>query len=193
MDRERGLHRGASPPARRRRGEKGAAPAAAAAREALGRSRGGLSTKVHLACDERGRPLSVVLTPGQSGDAPRFDEVMAGVRCRTRSGRVRTRPDRVLADRAYDSRAIRGHLRRRGITATIPQAADRVRNRLAKGSRGGRPPAFDPNAYKQRNTVERCINRLKQWRGLATRYDKTAHSYMAALTIASLMIWLATK
>ncbi|MFI9815981.1 transposase [Saccharothrix variisporea] len=68
-----------------------------------------------------------------------------------------------------------------------------MRNRLAKGSRGGRPPAFAPDVYRGRNTVERCINRLKQWRSLATRYDKTAHSYLAALAIASLIIWLATE
>lgn len=81
----------------------------------------------------------------------------------------------VLADKAYSSRAIRAHLRRRGIRAVIPQPADQVANRKRRGSHGGRPPAFDRDAYKQRNTVERCINKLKQWRGLATRYDNRHH------------------
>ena len=78
-------------------------------------------------------------------------------------GRPRTRPDAVLADKAYSSRAIRGHLRGRGIRAVIPIRADQNIHRLRRGSRGGRPPAFDREAYKQRNTVERCINRLKHW------------------------------
>jgi transposase len=69
-------------------------------------------------------------------------------------GRPRTRPGQVLADKAYSSRATRTALRRRGIKATIPEPADQIRHRLRRGSRGGRPPAFDPIAYKQRNTVE---------------------------------------
>ncbi|MGX1494929.1 transposase [Streptomyces tendae] len=87
---------------------------------------------------------------------------------RTGPGRARTRPLAVLADRAYSSRAIRGHLRRRGIRAVIPQPSDQVGHGLRRGRLGDRPPGFDSEAYKQRNTVERCINRLKQWRGLAT-------------------------
>ncbi|ROR38168.1 DDE family transposase [Kitasatospora cineracea] len=97
----------------------------------------------------------------------------------------------VLADRAYSSRAIRQHLRRRGIRAVILQPADQVANRKRKGRNGGRPPAFDRDAYKQRNTVERCINRLKNWRGLATRYEKTATVYQAGLHIAGIFIWSA--
>jgi len=97
----------------------------------------------------------------------------------------------VLADRAYSSRAIREHLRRRGIRAVIPQPADQIANRRRKGRHGGRPPVFDREAYKQRNTVERCINRLKNWRGLATRYEKTATVYQAGLHIAGIFIWSA--
>lgn len=89
-------------------------------------------------------------------------------------GRPRTRPLAVLADRAYSSRAIRSHLRRRGIRAVIPQPSDQIGHRLRRGRLGGRPPGFDSEAHKQRNTVERCINRLRQWRGLATRTDKLA-------------------
>ncbi len=85
----------------------------------------------------------------------------------------------VLADKACSSRAIRDPLRRRGIRTVIPVPADQQAHRLRRGSRGGRPPAFDREAYKQRNTVERCLNRLKQWRGIATRYGKTATIYLA--------------
>ncbi|MFI0759986.1 IS5 family transposase [Streptomyces anulatus] len=158
---------------------------------ALGRSRGGLTTKIHLAADSRCRPLAFVLTPGQAGDAPAFTQVMARLRVPRPTGRPRTTPEVVLADKAYSSRAIRTHLRRRGIQAVIPQPADQAANRKRRGSHGGRPPAFDRDAYKQRNTVERCINKLKQWRGLATRYDKTATIYQAALHLAGIFIWSA--
>ncbi len=97
----------------------------------------------------------------------------------------------VLADKAYSSRAIRNHLRRRGIQAVMPVPADQAAHRRRRGSRGGRPPAFDREAYKQCNTVERCINRIKHWRGLATRYDKTATIYLAGLHIAAIFIWSA--
>ncbi len=107
---------------------------------ALGRSRGGLTSKIHLACDGRGRPLAFVW------------------------------------------------LRRKGIAHTIPERADQVRNRARRGSRGGRPPAFDRVIYKHRNVVERCFNRLKQWRGIATRYVKTAEFYNAAVTLVSLLM-----
>jgi transposase len=91
----------------------------------------------------------------------------------------------VLADRAYSSRAIRGHLRRWQIRVVIPQPSQ-VGHRLRRGRQGGRPPGFDADAHKQRNTVERCINRLKQWRGLATRTDKLTIAYQAALHLAAI-------
>jgi transposase len=106
-------------------------------------------------------------------------------------GRPRTTPEVVLADKAYSSRAIRTHLRRRGIRTVIPQPSDHIAKRKKRGRSGGRPPAFDRDTYKQRNTVERCINKLKQWRGLATRYDKTATIYLAGLHIAAIFIWSA--
>ncbi|WP_405918605.1 IS5 family transposase [Streptomyces sp. NBC_00728] len=158
---------------------------------AIGRSRGGLPTKIHLAADAGCRPLAFVLTAGQAGDAPAFTAVMARLRVPRRRGRPRTRPDVVLADRAYSSRAIRDHLRKRGIRTVIPVPADQRGHRLRRGSRGGRPPAFDREIYKQRNTVERCINRLKQWRGIATRYEKTATIYLAGLHIAGIFLWSA--
>ncbi len=79
--------------------------------------------------------------------------------------------------------------RRRGVHTVIPQPSDQTANRKRRGSAGGRPPVFDRDACKQRNTVERCINRLKQWRGPVTRYDKTATIYLAALHIAGIFIW----
>ncbi|MDQ0809513.1 transposase [Streptomyces sp. B3I7] len=137
------------------------------------------------------RPLVFVLTAGQAGDAPAFEQVMARLRVPRQRGRPRTNPDVVLADKAYSSRAIRRRLRKRGIRAVIPVPADQQAHRRPRGSRGGRPPAFDRETYKHRNTVERCINRLKQWRGIATRYEKTATIYLAGLHIAGVFLWSA--
>ncbi|MFI0425301.1 transposase, partial [Spongiactinospora sp. 9N601] len=115
---------------------------------------------MHLACEQGQKPLSVVLTAGQRGDSPQFAAVIDGIRVpRLGCGRPRTRPDRVLADKAYTSRANRAYLRRRGIRATIPSKADQDANRRARGSRGGRPPAFDSVLYRLRHAVECGINR----------------------------------
>jgi transposase len=116
---------------------------------------------------------------------------MAGVRIGRRGpGRPRTRPDRVLADNAYSTKAIRSHLRKRGIKTTIPEWADQQANRARLGSKGGRPPRFDPQAYKQRNVVERCINKHKQSRAVATRYDKREYIFAGTVDVASIRIWL---
>ncbi|WP_413253490.1 IS5 family transposase [Streptomyces pseudovenezuelae] len=163
-------------------------PRSANADHAIGRSRGGLTTKIHLSADGRCRPLAFHLTAGQAGDAPAFTDVIGHLRVPRRRGRPRTRPDVVLADKAYSSRAICEHLRKRGIRAVIPVPADQQGHRLRRGSRGGRPPVFDRDAYKQRNSIERCINRLKQWRGIATRYEKTATIYLAGLHIVGIFL-----
>ncbi|MYQ97565.1 MULTISPECIES: IS5 family transposase [unclassified Streptomyces] len=166
-------------------------PKRAAHRQALGRSRGGLTTKVHLACDGRGLPLAAVVTPGNVNDSTAFDAVLEAVRVpRTGVGRPRRRPDAVIADKAYSSRAIRQTLRRRGIRAVIPERADQKTNRMRRGRAGGRPPAFDRDLYKARNVVERCFNRLKQFRAIATRFDKLADHYKAGIRLASLILWL---
>ncbi|WSI89850.1 IS5 family transposase [Streptomyces murinus] len=147
-------------------------PKRAGHRQALGRSRGGLTTKVHLACDGWGLPLAAVVTPGNVNDSTAFDAVLEAVRVpRTGVGRPRRRPDAVIADKAYSSRAIRQTLRRRGIRAVIPERADQKTNRMPRGRVGGRPPAFDRDLYKARNVVERCFNRLKQFRAIAARFD----------------------
>jgi transposase len=105
-------------------------------------------------------------------------------------GRPRTRPGRVLGDKAYSSTAIRSRLRRSGIKATIPEPADQMKNRLRRGSRGGRPPAFDAAAYKQRNVVERAFCQLRQHRAVATRYDKRDFIWRGTVDVASIRIWL---
>jgi transposase len=105
-------------------------------------------------------------------------------------GRPRTRPGRLLADKAYSNRGIRSHLRRRRITATIPEKSDQQRTRTAKGSAGGRPPAFDATAYKNRNTTERAINKLKAFRAVAMRTDKREFVFRGTIDTASIKIWL---
>jgi transposase len=166
-------------------------PAARPGREALGRSRGGLSTKIHLAADRRCRPVTRILTPGQHGDCPQFIPLMQAVRIARRGkGRPRTRPGRAMADKAYSSAANRAYLRRRGIHAVIPVKEDQKKHRRNRGSAGGRPPAFDAAPYRERNTVERCFAKLKQFRAVATRYDKRDFMYQATVDVASIRIWL---
>lgn len=159
--------------------------------EAIGRSRGGLSSKVHLAVDGRGLPMSVIITPGQDGDNPQLLPLLDAIEVRrTGPGRPRKRPDRVLADKAYSHPSTRAALRRRRVAFTSPERLDQLQRRRVKGARGGRPPRFEAEQYKARNVVERCFNRLKQFRDLATRYAKRAAYWRAELLIAATILWL---
>lgn len=149
-----------------------------------------MTTKIHTAVDGNGRPLAVVVTGGQRNDgamlAAVLDEIVVP---RVGVGRARTRPDAVIADRAYTSGVNRRLLRAKKITAVIPQKRDEIAARTRRGSAGGRPPTFDDTRYRQRNLVERSFALLKQWRALATRYDKLAIVYRAAAVLSACITW----
>ncbi len=165
------------------------APAGEPGDHAIGRSRSGLTTKIHLAADARCRPSR----SSQPPDRPvtRLPSPRSWPACGCAVAEDAPAPGRKWSshDKAHSSRVIREHLRKCGIRAVIPVPADQRRHRLRPGSRGSRPPAFDRETYKQRNTVERCINRLKRWRGIATRYEKTTTIYLAGLHIAGNSLW----
>ncbi len=131
----------------------------------------------------------MVVTAGQRNESTQLEAVLDGIRVKRPGGvgRPRKRPEHLIADRGYSHDSCRKLLRKRGIRHTIPERTDQKERRAR---RGGRPPSFDAALYKRRNVVERCVNKLKRWRGIATRYEKRAANYRAAVIIASLMIWL---
>lgn len=148
--------------------------------EALGRSRGGFSTKIHLRAEGRGKPLALLLTAGQQHEQSVFEALLeTGAVKREGRGRPRVRPERVVGDKAYSSKKIRQYLHKRGIRAVIAQQKKEQRARL-----------FDRAAYRKRNVVERLVSRLKQFRRVATRYEKRAVNYLGMLTIAAIFLWL---
>ncbi len=161
--------------------------------EGLSRSRGGFTSKLHPSADGRCRPLSLVITGGQRADCTQFKLVLQKIRI-PRSGPVRPREklDSLAADKPYSNGPCREYLRRRGVRHTISEKTDSQTDRLRKGSRGGRPSGFDEDRYKKRNTVERTINRLKQSRAIANRYDKRGYVFLGIVTAAALVIWLRT-
>ncbi|MFF4014494.1 IS5 family transposase [Streptomyces sp. NPDC001843] len=159
--------------------------------EALGRSRGGLTTKIHLAGEGGLRPLAMLVTPGQWGDVPQMIPVLERIRVpRPDGGHPRTRPDHLSGDKAYSSRRNRRYLRRRHIKHTIPERRDQQAHRLRRGSNGGRPTGFNAARYVRRNEIERLINRLKVNRAVAMRFDKRAYVYYGTVTVAALCLWL---
>jgi transposase len=132
-----------------------------------------------------------VITPGQRHDSTQLGPVLDGIRVPRPGGRgrPRTRPDRLIADKGYSYPRCRQLLRQRRIPHTIPERRDQ---RARRSARPGRPLGFDQAAYARRNVVERCNNRLKQWRGLATRFEKRAVNYRALVVLASIVLWLET-
>jgi transposase len=141
--------------------------------------------------DGRGRPMSILVTPGQAGDNPQTFPLLDQVSVRRGwGGRPRRRPRRVIADKAYSHPSTRLALRRRGISVTCPERRDQIDRRKTKGPAGGRPPGFDQEIYRRRNVVERCFGRLKQFRGLATRFAKRVAYYLVEVVIATIAIWL---
>lgn len=157
----------------------------------MGRSRGGLTTKAHLATDGQGRGLAVLLTAGQAGDSPMMPTLLDTVAVpKLAGGPPRCNPEAVIADKAYSSAANRALLRRKRIRAVIPERSDQVANRKRRGRAGGRAPTFDTATYRRRNVVERAFNKAKHWRGVATRYDKLALTYRAGFTMALAVEWL---
>ncbi len=149
---------------------------------ALGRSRGGWTTKIHGLFDNLCAPAALQLTAGQANDNPQLAPLLAAYTA------VYGRRFRLLADKAYSHQSTRLHLRQRRIAHTIPQRSDQIAHRKAQGSRGGRPPAFDARTYRHRNTAERGFNRLKNWRGVATRYDKYALTYLGGVILAAAIL-----
>lgn len=148
-----------------------------------------MTTKIHTAVDGNGRPLAVVVTGGQRNDGAMLAAVLDEIVVPRHRGRARSNPDAVIADRAYSSGVTRRLLRSRKITTVIPQKRDEIAARKRRGTAGGRPPALDEIRYKQRNLVERSFALLKQWRGLATRYDKLAIVYRAAVVLSACITW----
>jgi transposase len=142
----------------------------------LGRSRGGVGTKLHVRTDQTGKLITWTVTAGQVAERAQVQSLLD----QGQIGR-RRKPKRVAADKGYTGRPVRGLLRRRKIGAVIPRFSTERR-------RGVR---FDREAYKLRNVVERSINRLKQYRGIATRYDKLAWMFHAGITVVALVqFWL---
>jgi transposase len=137
--------------------------------QALGRSRGGFSTKVHVAVDGLGNPTRLILTAGQAADVTRAEELVAD------QGAAH-----VIADKGYDSDKLVATIEAAGAVAVIPPRSNRKE-----------PRDYDRHLYKARNLVERFINRVKQCRRVATRYDKTARNYLAFWQLASIMVLLA--
>lgn len=151
---------------------------------ALGRSRGGWGTKVHLVTDGAGLPLVAAITQGQAGEAPQATALLDRVRVCRPNGTVRQRPERVAGDKAYSSRQIRVWLRQRHVQAVIPERSDQV------ARRSGRLLKFDAVQYRRRNAVERCVGHLKECRAVATRFDELAVQFLATIKLAMVRLHL---
>lgn len=146
-----------------------------------------MTTKIHALIDHLMRPVEVVLTGGQAGDNPQLLPLLDGYRVTTAATGLPPQRLHLLAEKAYSHPSTRRALRRRRVGCTIPEKSDQIRRRKARGSRGGRPPAFSSDRYKDRNAVKRGFGRLKQWQGIATRCDKYATTYLGGPTLAAVI------
>lgn len=154
-------------------------------------SRGGRNTKIHVLTEGNRRPLAVVLSNGEASDPQYMEPVLDEVRVKKPGpGRPRKRPPVLRVDRAYGQRKFRQQLRARKIRCVSPEREDTRTARLKRGKAGGRPTKFDAELYKQRNGVERGINRMKDFRALATRYEKRGHQFLAVVHVVCIVLWL---
>ena len=147
-----------------------------AEKHALGRSRGGYSTKLHFLSDGQGIPLGVTATPGQRNEGPEFENVMNA--CLINIFRKNKRPDALAGDKAYSSNSIRRYIRKLGIEDVIPTRSNETPN-----------IEFDKEKYRSRNIVERLIGWIKEFRRVATRYEKNVNNYLAMVKIAICRNW----
>ncbi len=148
--------------------------------EALGRSRGGFSTKIHLRAEGQGKPMAFVLSGGERHESKYLPPLLEiGAVERPGRGRPRLRPVRVVGDKGYSYTTVRRYLHARGIRVTIPRRKDQ-----------GPDLCFEPGVYRGRNKVERLVNRFKGFRRVATRYDKRAANYHGWLILAAILFWL---
>ena len=153
---------------------------------ALGRAVGGFSSKLHLVSDGTGRPLNATLTKGQAHESTQFEATVAPIAIkRRRTNRMRRHPKRFAGDRAYHAKRIRQWLRRRGIGVVIP-----ARRTKAKKPKRGRPFSYNAQHYRGRNVIERCVGWLKEYRSIATRFDKLAVNYLMMVKLGFLMRYL---
>lgn len=142
---------------------------------------------MHALIDHVMRPVEMILTAGQAGDNPQLVPLLDGYRITRAAAGLHARRLHLLADKAYSHPSTRRDLRRRRISCTIPERTDKIQHRQNQGRRGGRPPRFSRDQYRDRNVVERGFGRLKQWRGIATRYDKYATTYQGGVTLAAII------
>ncbi len=153
-------------------------------KQALGFSRGGFSTKLHVLCEGQGKPITIALTPGQVHENTQVDRLLDSVRIAGLPGRPRQCFACLAGDKGYDSQAIRARLRQRSIQPTIAHR---------KRPDGSYPPDaayFDKESYRQRNVVERLIGKLKEFRRIAKRFEKLADHFLSMVQIGFMRIWL---